>query len=250
MDCPACEASNRTDTTRFFGVHPQPDGTFMVVPAVDTSCWVGRHPKDENGKCQCDDAVEAFRACPVHGDNKKDPNEFERVCWVFGLTGGEMDIRDKAWLGHAYHYDGAPDYATKDMKEAAEEEGLDPSTIATVLVFGGGYLSPAEETITDDKGKVWHLLSTFNSSGECECPGQHEDDKNKVRKEHCGPNARHGDYDPDDYGAEWVDGVRVTKAEPDRCVLCEADRGDEHEMISIDEGYEAVYATEAAEDES
>ena len=147
-----------------------------------------------------------------------DQIEFERVCWVFGLTGGEMSIQDESWLGHAYHYDGAPDYAEREMRDLAEEKGLDPWSIGTVLCTGGGYLSPAKETVTDDKGKVWHLLGVFNSSGEIECPGAQEEANS------CGPTSR---------ASCWAS----------RCLLCKADRGEEHGYIYIGEGYEAVYAT-------
>jgi hypothetical protein len=153
---------------------------------------------------------------------------------VFGLTGGEMSLADETWCGYAYHYDGAPDYAESELKAAAEERGLDPWSLITVIVTHGGFLPPPEETLTDAAGNVWTLLASFANSGETECPGQH-DERNKVTRIDCGPKARPSDeYDSD-----------KPPSPPDRCVLCEAERGEPHGMIYVGEGYEAVYAARA-----
>lgn len=168
--------------------------------------------------------------------------ERERIEWVFGLTGGELESeRWDVWTpylwtdgttdprpemsasGFAYWYEGCPDYC-----ERAERQSWEETQARTVVVSGGGYLSPADPWMADPSG-VWVRVAVYQSSGETECPGRHEDAGPQVRPEQCG--------------------------EDGRCVLCEAllltaenyraaqgsHEDGNHGYIYVGEGYEAVY---------
>lgn len=189
-----------------------------------------------------------------------DQAEFEQVSHVFGLTGGEMDMRDEPFLGHAYHYDGAPDYAERDMKALCEEMGLDASSMATVINFGGGYMSGPDEKITDADGVVWTRIGMFTSSGETACPGMDDDeghsciDPARVTAEHCDKakmapvQAIIDRMSQPPTPQELTETLAQIESDPNiafpQCVLCGENFGEPHGMIYIGEGYEAVYACE------
>lgn len=88
-----------------------------------------------------------------------DDSEREQIEWVFMLTGGELN--DEPWNGFAYNYDGVPDWAASDFKDAFDSEYR---TVVGCFIYGG----PPRQTI--DADGVWELRATFVSSGETECP--------------------------------------------------------------------------------
>lgn len=166
--------------------------------------------------------------------------ERERVEWVFGLTGGELDA-DPSWtvwephdyerlgldmitrpvgpgdlaeITYRYSYDGAPD----------EAQDYD-NQYRTILCYGGGFLPYPAPWMADGEG-IWVLVQTFTSSGEAECPGQHEDAGNIVRRD----QARLSEDYPQREGPRRAE-----------CVLCAERIGSKHGHIGIGEGYEAVY---------
>lgn len=148
--------------------------------------------------------------------------EREQIEYVFGLTGGELETEPWAVVGpytrsderdepHAwavrYWYDGAPEYVSRELGRF--------NSLRTVVANPAGYSNGPDAWLADESG-VWMLVDSFTSSGETECPGQHEDAGPKVTADHV--------------------------ADTDRCYLCEGKLGDDHGYIYIGDGYEAVYA--------
>lgn len=61
---PACPTQReQSQIDRLFVCGKGTDGQVTVVPALNTACWAGIHPKDKKGKCDCDRAVEKFLKC-------------------------------------------------------------------------------------------------------------------------------------------------------------------------------------------
>lgn len=155
--------------------------------------------------------------------------EREQVEWVFGLTGGELNdgpfiyhtmSNYSGWVEHQhlYWYDGCPDYVDR-----AERQEWEETDAVTLVVAGGGYLSPPSPWIVTDRG-AWVLVATYTSSGEAECPLRDVEDG-----------------EGEDVGRGLV--------EDGRCYLCEAriigtvDNPPEgHGYIYTGDGYEAVYS--------
>lgn len=177
--------------------------------------------------------------------------EREQIEYVFGLTGGEL--ASEPWTYQApyvyssdsstelllrehtarYWYDGCPDYC-----ERSEREEWEDAAARTIVVAGGGYLSAPAPWVVDDEG-AWRLVATYQNSGETECPGQHEDAGNKVRRDHCKLSKGW----PRDGKTHFAIGeMTALHAE---CVLCEETIGEEHGYIYLGDGYEAVYSLEA-----
>lgn len=143
-------------------------------------------------------------------------NKTERaqVEYVFGLTGGELDdspcvLKDadgKAWHT-AYHYDGAPEYATEYTKDYDSEY----FTLVRECLWGA-----PPEILFDENGSKFERVEIFGHSGETECPGQHEDEGDKVADAHC--------------------------LQGDRCVMCGEPKGESHGYIYLGDGWaEIVY---------
>jgi hypothetical protein len=147
--------------------------------------------------------------------------EKEQVEWVFGLTGGELS--DEPWLvaveNHGeeeartfvYWYEGVPEYAAEDHKDRFDE-GVQYRTI----VKDCSCLVPMHEKLRDEQGE-WVLVRTFSSSGETECPAKNDDE---------------------------------TKIAEKKCLLCDADPGDEHGFIYLGDGWlEAIYRNQEEKEE-
>jgi hypothetical protein len=178
-------------------------------------------------------------------DNEK-RIEREQIEWIFGLTGGELS--DASW-GYVhetsglstdpdnkcipcdahgrsvgaypfepdyyvhtgafrYWFDGAPEYV------ASEYRDQNVRTAVTCALFG----MPPEILWDVTDGTRWKRVAFYQSSGETECPGQHED-TDKVTADHtAGGNV---------------------------CVLCDEEIGTEHGYIYLGDGWgEAVYVRE------
>lgn len=133
--------------------------------------------------------------------------EREQIACVFGLTGGELNSKSR--LGHVYSYDGVPEWAASDFDDHNERDYL------TVIVAGGGYLSPPRDEIEETEEETWELVQTYGNSGETECP-----------LAQC---------DAED---QWTENVLTDDG---RCCLCEHTPAEGHGYIYIGEGYEAVY---------
>lgn len=163
--------------------------------------------------------------------------DHERECveQVFRLTGGELS--DEPWepwvpsemvpdpfdfeyategskrTTFRYWYDGLPDYVGR--REFPDQYDASYRTVVDCEMYGE---SPA---VVYEAGVAWHKVAVYRSSGETECPGQHEDEGNVVTTEQrlCG-----------------------TEDGPGRCTLCEEPVGEEHGYIYLGDGWsEVVY---------
>jgi len=163
---------------------------------------------------------------PVYDDEAV--KELEQIEYVFGLTGGELE--DEDWGGYALNYEGCPHYVSCDDLHTYYH---------TVIVTGGGFLPSAPEVIeemdpyagTDPDDPYadayvldWHLVDTYRSSGESDCPV-------------CGAGADPRTF-PDGFFEEYGRDPQPN----DECGLCETQVADMPGVIYIGEGYEAVYA--------
>lgn len=150
--------------------------------------------------------------------------ERERIEWVYGLTGGELETspwqtaapsvyqsdgsETGDWLPWPwrYWYEGTPEYATREL-------GADYAAdfrFRTIVVDYGGLYSPSPRLFDAETGREWRLIASYAHNGETECPGRHSD---------C-PTV------------EPSDGVA--------CALCEEPIGSPHGYI-LGNGCEAVY---------
>jgi hypothetical protein len=155
---------------------------------------------------------------PVY-QNEAD-REKEQVENVFGLGGGELGVGGAESLesfgGYLYNYEGAPEYAAREIEEPDYQ-------YHTVIVTGGGLLSPPDKTV-EDNGVTWELVEHFLSSGEADCWI-------------CGAGGN---------GVEWwAEEFEKEHGRPptpeDECGLCEYKFKDMPGYTYIGEGYEAVY---------
>jgi hypothetical protein len=178
--------------------------------------------------------------------------EREQASWVFGLTGGELeaaawDYVHESWGlstdpdnehmprddkgrtadaehiragGFRYWYEGAPEYTGRDHAErgsTSDAQGRDVRTAVVCALYG---MPPAILWDTKD-GARWERVAFYQSGGETECPGQHEEE-NRVTTDHIGK------ADPNDANTT--------------CVLCDEEIGEPHGYIYLGDGWgEAVY---------
>lgn len=106
-----------------------------------------------------------------NADEPKDKEsllEKERVAWVFGLTGGELE--DTPWAGYAYWYDSAPDYVERELSRKYPNEEF-----RTVVVWGGGIPPKPEPKLIDSSGRIYTLTGVYSNSGETSCPCKNGD---------------------------------------------------------------------------
>lgn len=149
--------------------------------------------------------------------------EREQVSWVFGLTGGELGSESLKFKGPGavtgqeleygwlYHYDGPPEWATSDF----DTHDYFDAQYCTLVEFGCSYGSAAPELMIFPDGETWYRVAQFTHSGECECPEGLSGWNEKV-------------------GEGRTEGM-------ERCLLCEADKGEEHGYIYLGDGCESVY---------
>jgi hypothetical protein len=193
-------------------------------------------------------------------------NEREQIEWVFSLTGGELS--DKAWsyieetaalstdsgwfeadeqgrTKHAddarrrtfrYWYDGAPEYTEREHTDrgcTTDEQGRAVRTAVVCALYG----MPPEILWDEADGSRWKRVEFYSSSGETDCPGQHEV-VNKVTREHARLTAKLPSH---------IKSPTTGKPYPRRaeCVLCGERIGSPHGFIYLGDGWgEAVYVQE------
>lgn len=112
------------------------------------------------------------RTCAVCRDTlqaRETALERERVEWVFGLTGGELN--DSPWHEHAHWYDGVPDYLGQGDYPDLYASGVDYVTVVS------------DTTIESPPG--WVVADDYTSSGEAECPCRHDDDMGNYPSADC-----------------------------------------------------------------
>jgi hypothetical protein len=143
--------------------------------------------------------------------------ERQQVEQIYGLTGGELDDKPLLYLDEnegshsvAYHYDGVPEWAGDDFADRYEC-GVDYFTVIDVDNPYGWFQQ--EMRLSD--GRRYFLVKTYTSGGEASCPlGA------------CGNDEK--------VGEDSTEGMTA-------CPLCEADEGEDHGVIYLGTGSEAVY---------
>ena len=167
---------------------------------------------------QAHEAGELFPRRAVLGEREEVEN-------VFGLGGGEL--ADEPWAGYAYWYDGAPEYASESDLGVHPYEG----ELRTVIVAGGGYLSPPKDELEAD-GETWELITSFTSSGEADCWV-------------CGAGGNGKEW--------WAEEFEKAHGRPphgaDECGLSETTYNDMPGVVYVGDGYEAVYKLVEEDDE-
>lgn len=143
--------------------------------------------------------------------------ERQQVEYVFLLTGGELDDEPLRFIdengcsrGWLYHYDGVPEWAECDYVDL-HDNCVDYFTLVEISISYGSY---APETIRV-KDRTYVKMQSYGHSGECECPGQHDDPPNQVGEGH-------------------TEGLK-------QCPLCEEESGNKHGYIYLGNGAEHVY---------
>jgi hypothetical protein len=143
--------------------------------------------------------------------------ERQQVEYIYGLTGGELnDSPLRYWSEDdsegfcRYHYDGVPEWATEDFKDA-NCRNVDYFTTINIDNPYGWFA----QSMRMADGRVYHLVKTYASGGEAECP--------------CSSS-----------GCDEKVGEGCTKGYVE-CPLCEATEGEDHGMIYLGTGSEAVY---------
>jgi hypothetical protein len=127
-------------------------------------------------------------------DEQRAANEREQIEQVFSLTGGEL--MDVAWVPQymngrvshqyltpvvfTYWYQDVPEYVERSYSDPIRPGGI-YRTVVRNEMFG-----MVPETVTDDEG-TWKVVARYSTSGECECPYQHDDDPPVPTKEHPCP---------------------------------------------------------------
>lgn len=159
--------------------------------------------------------------------------ELERIEWVLRSSCEPGDLSYRPDFGLSYDF--CPEWLEKELQD---EFGWD-ATFSTVVVDGGGYLSPPKDEIVDADGRVWKLIRSYAHGAETECPVP-ENHPGKVTRDQCV-------LVQDPYRHSKGYGARPTSPNAVRaeCPMCEERIGKEHGYIYIGEGYEAVYILEA-----
>lgn len=192
------------------------------------------------------DGSATVQCVPCHAAAADAAVERECVEAVFALGGGELADEpwepwvasdateaDIAWSARTgiqpklserwtfrYHYDGVPEYADGDFADR-HGFGVDYCTVVRDCMFG------ELPEVLHDRGSTWHRVASYQSSGEMECPRGHDGV----------PGAIVG---AEPWRAEWK-GERPLE-DPDRCPLCEEERGQPHGYVYIGDGWcEVVY---------
>lgn len=94
---------------------------------------------------------------PVYQSEKD--QEREQIEALFSLGGGEL--MDAAWLGHAYWYEGAPEW-DEDFREE------DDYQYRTVIEWS--HFAPEENEVqTDEEGVEWEVVKWYGAPTETDC---------------------------------------------------------------------------------
>lgn len=163
--------------------------------------------------------------------------ERERVEWVFGLTGGELE--DEAWEGNRYWFDGPPEYGGEDFRDQYAP-GVEYRTVVRNALYAPSRQEIQGEPTAKGPGPSWRLVRTFTSSGETECPGRGDTSgETLLVGGHLAPGLRK---------METVGAYKVGAVTDGRCPLCEAEKGQPHGFIYLGEGWvEVVYRRQVEE---
>lgn len=187
--------------------------------------------------------------------------ERERVAWVFGLTGGELESKPlryaykvtreeyrpneaARWLtvtrykrGRArYWYEGVPECMPLGRKLYRGAGAPLPGSWRTLVWNSGSYgdYRPPQTIVV--KGERWRKVASYSSSGETACPVP-ESHPGKVTRE----EARLEPPNP------YSDRPKARRA---FCPMCGAHLGEEHGYLYLGEGWcEVVYYKPDPKDE-
>jgi hypothetical protein len=184
----------------------------MTVPMPEQECRIEREQVEEvfrlGGGELSDAAWRVVREYVSEVDGKPFAKPGERV------AADDLDMRD-----FRYWYEGAPGYVAHEYRN----ETRDLRTVVCCALFG----MPPAIMWDASTGDRWARIADFRSSGETECPGQHEDGGNLVTE------------------AQTTFGVDAPNIGQAVCPLCEARLGEPHGMIYIGDGWvEALYVRE------